>query len=90
MTTPFADQRGDHRQCDCDCCSPQPCCIDLNYRGECSSPGAFFVWGVSAHGWYLIELAALFLGLAILAALLGRMYVLLMIVLAWAAMVRLQ
>jgi uncharacterized ion transporter superfamily protein YfcC len=27
-----------------------------------------FVWGVATHGWYLIELAALFLGVAIFAA----------------------
>jgi uncharacterized ion transporter superfamily protein YfcC len=30
-----------------------------------------FVWGVSAHEWYLIELAALFIGLAIFAAIVG-------------------
>jgi uncharacterized ion transporter superfamily protein YfcC len=32
-----------------------------------------FVWGVDAHDWYLIELAALFLGLAIVAAILAKM-----------------
>ncbi len=31
-----------------------------------------FVWGVSVHDWYLVELAALFLGIAILSAGLGR------------------
>ena len=31
-----------------------------------------FVWGVNAHGWYLVELAALFLGVTIIAAALGR------------------
>ncbi len=32
-----------------------------------------FVWGVGARGWYLVELSAIFLGLALLAAVLGRM-----------------
>jgi uncharacterized ion transporter superfamily protein YfcC len=32
-----------------------------------------FVWGVSAHGWFLIELAALFLGMALFAAIAGRL-----------------
>jgi uncharacterized ion transporter superfamily protein YfcC len=31
-----------------------------------------FIWGVSVHGWYLVELAALFLGMALLAAIIGR------------------
>lgn len=31
-----------------------------------------FVWGVNAHGWYLTELAALFLALGLAAALIGR------------------
>jgi uncharacterized ion transporter superfamily protein YfcC len=30
-----------------------------------------FVWGVSFHEWYLVELAALFLGMAIVAAIVG-------------------
>lgn len=34
---------------------------------------ALFVWGITAYDWYLVELAALFLGLALLAALLGRL-----------------
>jgi len=32
-----------------------------------------FVWGVHAHDWYLIELAALFLGLALVSAIVVRM-----------------
>jgi len=32
-----------------------------------------FVWGVDAHGWYLVELAGLFLALALAAAALGRL-----------------
>jgi len=32
-----------------------------------------FVWGVDAEGWYLVELAAMFLGLGVLAAILSRM-----------------
>jgi uncharacterized ion transporter superfamily protein YfcC len=35
---------------------------------------ALFVWGVSAHGWYLTELAALFLALGLLAAAIGRLH----------------
>ena len=31
-----------------------------------------FIWGVNARGWYLVELAALFLGVTIIAAALGR------------------
>ncbi|MBA2431846.1 MAG: YfcC family protein [Chthoniobacterales bacterium] len=31
-----------------------------------------FIWGVSVHGWYLVELAALFLGMALVAAVIGR------------------
>ena len=31
-----------------------------------------FIWGVNVHGWYLVELAALFLGVTIIAAALGR------------------
>ena len=31
-----------------------------------------FVWGVSAHGWYLVELAALFMGLALVSAVIAR------------------
>jgi uncharacterized ion transporter superfamily protein YfcC len=31
-----------------------------------------FIWGVSVHGWYLVELAALFLGMALVAAVVGR------------------
>ncbi|HVT44651.1 MAG TPA: YfcC family protein [Thermoanaerobaculia bacterium] len=34
---------------------------------------AFFVWGVTVHEWYLIELTALFLGLAIVASVAGRL-----------------
>ena len=34
-----------------------------------------FVWGVQAHEWYLVELAALFLGMALLAAIVDRMHV---------------
>ncbi|MFT5052004.1 MAG: putative ion transporter superfamily protein YfcC [Chlamydiales bacterium] len=32
-----------------------------------------FVWGINAHGWYLDELNAIFLGLAVLAAVLCRL-----------------
>ena len=31
-----------------------------------------FIWGVNVHGWYLVELAALFLGVTIISAVLGR------------------
>lgn len=34
---------------------------------------AVFVWGTKVHGWYLTELAALFLGLGLVAAVLGRL-----------------
>ena len=34
---------------------------------------ALFVWGVSAHGWYLVELAALFMGLALVSAVIARL-----------------
>lgn len=33
-----------------------------------------FVWGVNAHGWYLVELAGLFFGLALVAMVLGRLH----------------
>lgn len=33
----------------------------------------FFVWGVSAHGWYIVELNAIFLGIGLLAALVARL-----------------
>jgi len=32
-----------------------------------------FVWGATQHGWYLVELSAVFLGLALIAALIGRL-----------------
>ena len=32
-----------------------------------------FVWGVNAHGWYLVELAGLFLALGLAAAVIGRL-----------------
>ncbi len=32
-----------------------------------------FVWGVNAHDWYLIELAALFLGLALVSAIVAKL-----------------
>jgi len=32
-----------------------------------------FIWGVNAHGWYLVELAALFLGVTLISAVLGRL-----------------
>jgi uncharacterized ion transporter superfamily protein YfcC len=32
-----------------------------------------FVWGVNAHGWYLTEMAAIFMGVGLLAAFLGRL-----------------
>lgn len=32
-----------------------------------------FVWGVNAHEWYLTEMAAIFMGVGILAAVLGRL-----------------
>jgi uncharacterized ion transporter superfamily protein YfcC len=34
---------------------------------------AVFVWGVDTHGWYLVELAGLFLALALAAATLGKL-----------------
>ncbi|MGA0058697.1 MAG: YfcC family protein [Planctomycetota bacterium] len=34
---------------------------------------ALFVWGVNAHEWYLTEMAAIFMGVGILAAFLGRL-----------------
>jgi len=33
-----------------------------------------FVWGVNVHGWYLVELAGLFFGLALVAMALGRIH----------------
>jgi len=32
-----------------------------------------FVWGVGAHEWYLVELAAIFLGIALVSAVVGRL-----------------
>ncbi|MDA8016654.1 MAG: AbgT family transporter [Thermoanaerobaculia bacterium] len=34
----------------------------------------FFVWGIQAHGWYLEEMGAIFLGLTVLLALVSRMH----------------
>jgi len=32
-----------------------------------------FIWGVNAHGWYLVELAAMFLAVGLIAAVIGRL-----------------
>ncbi len=34
---------------------------------------AVFVWGIDAHGWYLVELTALFLGLGLFAGAIGKL-----------------
>ncbi len=44
----------------------------LGILGAIAAMIGLFVWGVNAHGWYLVELAGLFLGVTILAAVLGR------------------
>ena len=44
----------------------------LGILGAFAAMIGIFIWGVNVHGWYLVELAALFLGVTIIAALLGR------------------
>ena len=44
----------------------------LGILGAFAAMIGVFIWGVNVHGWYLVELAALFLGVTIIAALLGR------------------